>query len=105
MIVTNDSLLVGSTCLGASRFCSVLLDGRTLRAEELSGDVEGLAAHDHDLLAIEQLLRDRAGQATEQMALSVNDLMCVRCMLAEDDNSSCPRYPLGNGERKRAYVQ
>jgi len=45
---------------------------RTLRAEELSRDVQGLAAHDDDLLAVEQLLRDRAGQTAEQMALAVN---------------------------------
>jgi len=48
---------------------------RTLRAEELSRDVESLAAHYNNLLAIEQLLCDRAGQATEQVALSVNDLV------------------------------
>jgi hypothetical protein len=52
--------------------CSGRGCGRTLRAEELSRDVEGLAAHDDDLLAVEQLLRDRAGQTAEQMALSVN---------------------------------
>jgi hypothetical protein len=50
--------------------------GRTLRAEELSRDVEGLAADDNDLLAIEQLLRDRAGQTAEQMALRVNAIRC-----------------------------
>ena len=48
---------------------------RTLCAEELARDVEGLAAHYNNLLAIEQLLCDRAGQATEQVALSVNDLV------------------------------
>ena len=47
---------------------------RTLRAEELSGDVESLAAHDNDLLTVEQLLCDRAGKAAEQMALAVDDL-------------------------------
>jgi hypothetical protein len=57
------------------------VDRRTLRAEELSRDVEGLAAHDNDLLTIEQLLRDRAGQATEQVALSVNDLAPVSSVL------------------------
>jgi hypothetical protein len=45
---------------------------RTLRAEELPRDVESLAADDHDLLAVQQLLRNRAGQAAEQMALAVN---------------------------------
>lgn len=47
--------------------------GRTLRAEELSGDVEGLAADDHNLLAVEQLLGHGAGQAAKQVALAVDD--------------------------------
>ena len=46
---------------------------RTLRAEELAGDVEGLAADDDDLLAVEELLGDDAGEATEEVALAVND--------------------------------
>jgi hypothetical protein len=46
--------------------------GHTLCAEELSRDIEGLAAHHNDLLTVEQLLRDRAGQAAEQVALPVN---------------------------------
>lgn len=45
----------------------------TLCAEELSGDVDGLAADDDDLLAIEELLGDGAGKATEEMALAVDD--------------------------------
>lgn len=47
---------------------------RTLRAEELAGDVKGLASHDDDLLAVEELLGDGAGEATEQVALAVDDL-------------------------------
>jgi hypothetical protein len=55
---------------------------RTLRTEELSGDVEGLASNDYDLLSVEQLLGDSAGQATEQMSLSVDDdLSIVSCKL------------------------
>lgn len=50
------------------------LGRRTLRAEELAGDVQGLAAHNDDLLAVEQLLCDRAGKTAEQMALAVDDL-------------------------------
>ena len=46
---------------------------RTLRAEELAGDVESLASHDNDLLAVEELLGDCAGEATEQVTLAVND--------------------------------
>lgn len=47
--------------------------GRTLSAEELSRDVEGLAADDNNLLAVQELLGDSAGQATEQVSLAVND--------------------------------
>lgn len=47
--------------------------GRTLSAEELSRDVESLAADDNDLLAVQELLGDSAGQATEQVSLAVND--------------------------------
>ena len=47
---------------------------RTLRAEELAGDVKGLAPHNNDLLAVEELLGDGAGKATEQVALAVDDL-------------------------------
>jgi hypothetical protein len=50
---------------------------RTLRAEELAGDVQGLASHNDDLLAVEQLLGDRGGQATEEVALAVDDLSKV----------------------------
>ena len=48
--------------------------GRTLRAEELAGDVQCLTSHDDDLLAVEQLLGDSAGEATEQVPLAVDDL-------------------------------
>jgi len=54
--------------------CSVSVHVRTLCAEELAGDVEGLASHDNDLLAVEELLGDGAGEATEQVALAVDDL-------------------------------
>lgn len=50
---------------------------RTLCAEELAGDVQGLTSHNDDLLAIEQLLGDSAGEATEQVALAVDDLGAV----------------------------
>ena len=45
---------------------------RTLRAEELARDVEGLAADDNDLLAVEELLGDDAGQAAKQVALAID---------------------------------
>ena len=50
----------------------------TLRAEEFSGDVDGLAADDDDLLSVEELLGDDAGETTEEMALAVNDDL-VKC--------------------------
>lgn len=34
---------------------------RTLRTEELSGDVQGLASHNDNLLAVEELLGHSAG--------------------------------------------
>ena len=46
---------------------------RTLRTEELAGDVEGFTSHDDDLLAIEQLLGNSASQATKEVSLAVND--------------------------------
>lgn len=57
------------------RHALVLVDRneRTLSAEELARDVQGLAADDNDLLALKQLLGDNAGQTTQQMALAVDD--------------------------------
>jgi hypothetical protein len=49
---------------------------RTLRAEELAGDVEGFAADDDDLLAAEELLGDDAGQAAKQVALAIDHDLC-----------------------------
>jgi hypothetical protein len=49
---------------------------RTLRTEELSRDVQGLASHNYDLLAIEQLLSNSAGQPTKEVTLAIDrDLM------------------------------
>lgn len=48
------------------------MGGRTLSSEELSGDVEGLAADNDNLLAIEELLGDGAGEATEEVALRID---------------------------------
>ena len=45
---------------------------RTLRAEELSGDVQGLASHNNDLLAVEQLLSNSASQPTKEVTLAVD---------------------------------
>ena len=45
---------------------------RTLRTEELSRDVEGLAAHNDDLLAVEQLLGHSAGQPAKEVTLAID---------------------------------
>lgn len=45
---------------------------RTLSAEELSRDVEGLAANDNDLLSLEELLSNGRGETTEEMALAID---------------------------------
>lgn len=47
--------------------------GRTLSAEELARDVEGLAADNNHLLAVEELLGDDTGKTTQQVTLAVND--------------------------------
>lgn len=67
---------------------------RTLRAEELAGDVEGLAADHNDLLAVEELLGDDAGKATKEVALAVNDDL-ASSVLATRISQACspPRDP------------
>lgn len=44
-----------------------------LRAEELARDVEGFAADNDDLLAVEELLGNNGGEATEEVALAIDD--------------------------------
>lgn len=50
----------------------------TLRTEELAGDVEGFAADNNDLLAVEELLGDNAGKPTKQMALAIDNNLVGR---------------------------
>ena len=45
---------------------------RTLGTEELSRDVEGLTAHNNDLLSLEELLSNCRGEATEKVALAID---------------------------------
>lgn len=45
----------------------------TLGTEELAGDVEGLAADDDDLLAVEELLSNDRGETAKEMTLAVDD--------------------------------
>jgi hypothetical protein len=44
----------------------------TLRTEELSRDVQGLASHNDDLLTVSQLLSHSAGQPTKEVTLAVD---------------------------------
>jgi hypothetical protein len=45
----------------------------TLCAEEFSRDVKGFASDDNDLLSIEELLGDNAGETTEKVSLAVDN--------------------------------
>ena len=62
-------LLVDMYC-GMAAWAEVR-SGRTLRSEELAGDVELFAADDDDFLAVEQLFGDGAGQTAEEVAFAV----------------------------------
>lgn len=44
----------------------------TLRAEELARDVQSLAADNDNLLAVEELLGNDAGQTAQQVALAID---------------------------------
>lgn len=66
-----------SVCKGCSR---------TLSAEELSRDVEGLAADNDDLLAVEELLGNNAGKTAQQVALAIDDNLVEEARSA----SKCP---------------
>ena len=68
------SLLHSNSLRSSVMLSGFVSDRRTLCAEELAGDVEGLAADNNDLLAIKQLLCDRAGKTAEQVALAVDNL-------------------------------
>ena len=74
-------------------------DRRTLCSEELAGDIEGFAADDDDLLAIEELFGDGAGETTEEVAFAVNDnLYGTVSMLHPRTSLSTPR------KRRRMHV-
>jgi hypothetical protein len=72
---SNATAAAPSQCACFARLLVAGEDRRTLGAEELAGDVEGLAAHNDNLLSVEQLLSDGAGKATEEVPLAVDDLI------------------------------
>lgn len=45
----------------------------TLSTEEFARDVEGFTSHNDNLLTVQKLLCDGAGEATKEMSLAVND--------------------------------
>jgi hypothetical protein len=45
----------------------------TFSTEEFARDVEGLSSDDDDLLAVQKLLCNCAGETTEQVSLAVDD--------------------------------
>ena len=79
--------------------------GRTLGAEELARDVQGLAADDDDLLAVEELLGDDAGQAAEQVALAIDDNLWKRrrgqLMIPDPHGTAAALHALVNGGGRR----
>jgi len=82
---------------------------RTLGAEELSRDVQGLAAHNDNLLSVEELLGDGAGEATEQVPLAVNDLISqvsqrFQSKFAVSGLSNAARAATAAGDRGRIRV-
>jgi hypothetical protein len=47
--------------------------GHTFGSEELARDIERLTSDDNNLLAVQELFCDDAGEATKQVTLAVND--------------------------------
>ena len=48
-------------------------DGRTFCAEEFSRDVQSFTSNEDNLLTIEQLLCDSAGQSPQEVSLAIDD--------------------------------
>ena len=61
----------------------VSLNGRTLSSEEFAGDVESFASHNNDLLAVEELFCDCAGETTEQVALAIDHDLIMKLVLQD----------------------
>lgn len=69
----SGTSLYGAGQPSSSRGIPPIRSKRTLRTEELARDVEGFTSHNDDLLAIQHLLGDGAGQATKKVSLAVDD--------------------------------
>lgn len=78
---------------------------RTLGAEELSRDVEGLAADDDNLLAIEELLGHGRGETTEKVSLAVNNNLYTAVLVHVSSSSiSSPMHFLAAGSAAHTIV-
>lgn len=62
----------------------------TLRTEKLSGDVKGLASHNDNLLAVEELLGHGTGQTTKEVALAINGDLFKDVVLADRVHNKSP---------------
>jgi hypothetical protein len=62
---------------------------RTLSTEEFARDVESLASNHNDLLAVQELLCDGAGETTKEMALAVDDNLHGESNVSHGANSKC----------------
>lgn len=51
---------------------------RTFRPEELARYVQRFTSHHHNLLPVQQLFGDRAGQTTEKVSLAIDDNLRFR---------------------------
>lgn len=64
----------------------------TFRPEELAGYVQRLASHHHDLLSVQQLFGDRAGQTTEKVSLAIDDYLKLRSDMTRTQDITQPVF-------------
>lgn len=65
--------VLGSQMFSLGNISAFWVSGHTFCAKEFPRNVERLAADHHDLLTIQQLVGDDAGQATKKVTFAVND--------------------------------
>lgn len=53
--------------------CLYPSERHTFRSEEFAGDIERLATHDYNLLAVEELFGDGAGEAAQKVSFAVHN--------------------------------
>lgn len=70
---TVSHSVLGSQMISLGNIPAFWVLGHTFCAKEFPRDVERFAADHHDLLTIQQLFGDNAGQATKKVTFAVND--------------------------------